>query len=390
MLRYISLFLISISTYQLSQAQRLLTKDEAIQLGLNNQLNLKAANLSVQQQQQLVKGAAGLENPEIFVEASPYEPLVFGAQQTFSMPGAYRNRRALQNERIRLAQLQLQGSQYDLKREILIGYLQLQYLVEKIKLLQYQDSIYQAIKIAAKRFFDAGQINKLEELTATTQADAVRNEFLRAEADLVSEKQIFRFFTNYTDSFTVESIENYLLVPAGDTLVNNIQQQILQQQIAISEKELKVVRSELLPQITVGVMFPTTKEYERPVGYQLGLSVPIWRRQNRGRIAAAQTSMEIARAQQELELIRLNARYRQAFINYRRDVQSLVYYNTTAIPQARSIIQTSQRLFDGGQLSYIESLRNLQAAFEIYINHLDTHRVLNETLIELNYLKGTL
>ena len=389
MLRYTGLILLLI-IFQSGEAQRLITKDDAVQMAFSNQRNLKAANLSVQQQEQLVNGAADIQNPQVFAEASPYEPLMLGVQQTFSLPGVYRNRKALQNERIRLAQLQLRGSQYDLKREVRLSYLQLQYLTEKERLIRYQDSVYQAIKVSSKRFFDAGQINKLEELQATTQADKVRNELVRIQADLAAEKQIFLFYTGYQDNFSVESIEIYVFVPQTDTLISNVQQQILQQQIAIGQKQLQAEKSELLPQIQAGVSFPTTQNYVRSVGYQVGITLPVWRRQNRSRIAAAQTGIEIAKAQQELEQQRLNAQYRQAVTNYQRELQSLTYYNNTALPQARAIVETSQRLFNGGQLNYIESLRNLQSAFEIFLNHLETHRAYNESVIQLNYLNGTL
>src|SRR5687767_16023139 len=126
MSRHFGLVFLTIFLYQFSSAQRLLSKEEAIQAALNNQRNLKAANLSLQQQEQLLKGAAGLENPQITAEASPYESLQLGVQQTFSMPGVYKNRKALQNERIRLAQLQLQGTQFDLKRAVLLSYQQVQ------------------------------------------------------------------------------------------------------------------------------------------------------------------------------------------------------------------------------------------------------------------------
>ena len=389
MLRIIAFIFLLIS-FQYSSAQRLITKEDAVQLSLNNQRNLRAASLSVQQQMQLLKGASAIQNPQVFAEASPYEPMVLGVQQTFSLPGVYRNRKALQNERIRLARLQLQGSQYELKRAVRISYLQLQYLVERQRLFKYQDSIYQAIKSSSKRFFDAGQINKLEELQSTTQADRVRNQLVRVNADLAAEMQIFLFYTGYTDTLVVEPIEMYALLQQADTLITNVQQQILQQQIAVGERELAVERSELLPQIQAGVLFPTAKEYERPVGYQVGVTIPIWVRQNHSRIAAARTGIEISRAQQELEQQRLNAQYRQALANYERELQSLSYFNDIAVLQARAIIETSQRLFHGGELNYIESLRNLQTAFQIFIDQLEVYRAYNEAVIQLNYLNGTL
>ena len=371
-------------------AQRSISRTEAVQLAFNNQRNLKAAGLTVQQQQQLLRSASQIQNPQVFAEASPYEPLVLGVQQTFSLPGVYKNRRSFQNQNIRLAQLQLQGSQYELKRAVLSSYLQLQFFHEKQKLLAWQDSLYQDLKISAKRFFDAGQINKLEELQSATQADRITNELERVRADLNAEMQIFLFYTGSVDSLSPEPLNRYDLIYQSDTAITNIQQQILQQQTAISESALKVERSELLPQVQAGVLFPATNEYERAIGYQVGVTIPIWIRQNRNRIAAAKTGIEIARAQQELEQQRLNAQYRQALANYRREAQSLSYFNNIALPQARLIIETSRRLFLGGELNYIESLRNLQTAFTIFTNHLDTHREYNEAVIQLNYLNGTL
>ncbi|MEJ7625223.1 MAG: TolC family protein [Ferruginibacter sp.] len=390
MLRNVFLFSILVCVHSSISAQRLVTRHEAVELSLNNQRNFKAADLNVQQQQQLLSGATGFDNPVIQLEASPYEPLVAGVQQSFNLPGVYRSRKALQNERIQLARLQLQGSQNDLKKEVRLSYTRLQYFTASLNLFRYQDSIYQAIKTASKRFFDAGQINKLEELQAASQADRIHNELVRIKMEQDAELQMFRFYTNLTDTFYVEQMEIYVSVFQTDSISNNIQQQIFEQQISIEQRQLTLQKAELLPGFTAGLLFPTTKTFERPVGYQVGISLPIYRKQNRSRIAAAQTGVEIARAEKELAAARLNARFLQALYNYRKEEQSLSYYSNTALPQARLIIETSQRLFQGGELNYIESLRNLQMAFATLNDHLETYRAYNEAAIELNYLNQTL
>lgn len=389
MLRYF-VFLLSFLFYFRSNGQRLITQDEAVQAATGNQRNLRAANLSAQQQVQLLNSAVQLQSPQLFVEASPYEGTVVGAQQTLSLPSVYQNRKSLQAQRLKLAQLQLLGSGYELKRDVRLSYLQLQYLRERERILQYQDSIYSAIKAASKRFFEAGQINKLEELQATSQADKVKNDLFRLLVEIRGEEQIFVFYTNIKGSFAVEALQNYNVIPLQDTTISNIQLQVLQQQIDVSQRALAVEKAELLPQFQGGVLFPTTTDYERPVGYQLGVTIPIWRKQNRSRIQAAQTGIEIARAQQELEQQKLNAQYRQALFNLQKEGQSLAYFNNTALPQARAIIETSQRLFSGGELNYIESLRNLQTAFDIFFNHVEAHKAYNEAVIQLSYLNGTL
>ncbi len=391
MIRYfVPVLFLSLSASVL-HAQPRISKEEAAVLALRNGSSLKAPNLSLQQQQQLLRGSAGMESPQLQYQLSPYdEGAQVGVQQTLSFPSVYRSRKLLHSERIRLAQLQLSGAAYELKNAVRISYLQLQYLTEKTKLLAFQDSIYSAIKTTSKRFFEAGQINKLEELQASTQADAIRNERQRSEAEREAELQLFRFYTGYRETFLTTEIEPYVFLPSSDTLLTNIQQQILQQQIAVNQGEVQVAKKSLLPELQAAVLVPTISQHERPIGYQFGLTIPVWQRQNRSRIAAANTGTAVAKAQSELEQLRLLAQYRQAFANFNKEVQSLAYYNNTALPQAQAIIETSQRLFQGGELNYVESLRNLATAFTIRNNYLETLRTYNETVIQLSYLNGTL
>lgn len=390
MLRYIARIFLALIICQQGYSQSLITTDASVKLALDNQRNIKAGMLAVVQQQQILNGVAGLDNPQLQFQASPYEPGVISVQQSFSLPGVYRTKRALQNERFYLAKLQLSGSIFELKKAVRLSYFQLQYLIARINLLTYQDSIYQAIKIASKRFFDAGQINKLEELQATSQADRIRNDLMNGEIELNTEKQIFRYYTNLTDSFSIEPIKTYTLSYPADSISNTIALQILQQQIIISQRELQLEKTGLLPQLTAGLLLPTTKNYVRPVGYQFGITLPIWAKQNRSRISAAKTGIEISKAEAELGQLRLNAQYRQALSIYQKESQRLSYFINTALPQAKAIIETAQRLFQGGELNYIESLRNLQIAFEIYNDHLEAHKAYSEAVIQLKFLNQTL
>jgi outer membrane protein, heavy metal efflux system len=368
--------------------QNLLSQEQAVRLSVANQRNLASAQLSITQQQQLLGSARNRNNPEVTFEVSPYEGPIIGIGQQFNLPGVGRTGRALQEQRIQLAQLQLRSSEIELKREVRLSYLQLQFISSRVNQLRFQDSIYQAIKTASKRFFDAGQINKLEELTATTQADRVRNDLNRTVIEYAAERQILQFLTGHTDTFSVEPLAMAIYAPIADSL-NPIQRQVLEQQVQISRAELSVERASLLPTLTGGLMLPLQKEYERAVGVNAGISVPIWRKQNRSRIAAAKTAVQITEAEKNLAVQRINAAYRQTLANISRDATSIDYYMNVALPQSRAIIETSQRLFQGGELNYIESLRNLFTAFEIQENYLNVLRSYNESVIQLNYITSS-
>lgn len=375
-------------------SQRLITNKEAIDLSLQNKINITPSTLELQHQQQLLKTVGGLDNPEVELEQSPYEGLLLGIQQRLRFPGVYANQKTLQKERIQLARLLIQLNENEIKRIVGNAYLQMQYLMARNALLISQDSLYQAIKSAAIRNFDAGQINKLQQLFAANEADKVRNELNRNINDLQTQQIAFAYLTNVNDSFNVEPLSSLLsdslLFNFSDSVGSTLQQQILQQQVNIAQQELKVQRGELLPEFTAGPLFPLSSDYSRAIGYRIGISLPLWARQNKARINAAKTGIELAEAQRERDKRNLLREYNIAYSNLIKEKTSLIYYNTIALNQAKEITETALRLFSAGEMDYIEALRNIITAFETKVNYVETLKNFNEAVIELKYLNGTL
>ena len=158
----------------------------------------------------------------------------------------------------------------------------------------------------------------------------------------------------------------------------------------VSQRELKVQKTSLLPSVTGGLLFPTTNDYTNFLGYQVGINIPIWVRQNKSRIAAANAGIEIARANQQNALQSLQNQLFISQVNLQKERASLRYFNTIALVQSDQIIETSRRLFDAGEIGYIESLRNITSAFETRINYLETLRNHNLAVLQINYLTGNL
>jgi outer membrane protein, heavy metal efflux system len=369
-------------------AQRTLSETEAVELALANARNINVANLNLKQQQQLLRGASGLANPQLTLEKSPYEPLIGGIQQQFDWPTVYGARKQLQQSQVRLAQSSINLNAMQVKRLVRIAYLQLQFVHERLAQLRYQDSIYKDIKTAAARNFQAGQINKLDELFAASQADRINNEMMRAVADLQQQQRTLQLLTGIGENVTPGKIAALPLPPLADSAYAHPQLRVLQQQLEVSQRALKLERAEILPSINAGVLLPLSSDYENFFGYQLGISIPIWTRQNRSRVAAANTGVELATANQQNAMQQLQNQLLINQVNVQKEQASLNYFNTIALQQSADIIETSRRLFGAGQISYIESLRNITTAFQTQINYLETLRNYNQAVIELNYITG--
>ena len=191
------------------------------------------------------------------------------------------------------------------------------------------------------------------------------------------------------DSFRA-NINDPVLLSLADTISNTIRPQILQQQVTISQQELKAERAELLPQINTGPLFGLENKNDRKQGWRFGVSIPLWFNQNRARIKAAQTGIQLAEAQRTREIQDLNRQYAVTFSQLLREQKSIQYFITIANQQAIDITQTAIRLYQGGQMNYIETIRNIITAFQTKTNYLEAIRNFNQALIELKYLNGSL
>lgn len=104
MFRYsIIVFLTGFISLQ-STAQQVLTENEAVAKALANNKNIQAASLQVKQQQQLLKSAINLPNPEFFLESPTGNFYTGSITQSFEFPTVYNNQYRLQKRQIGVAQ----------------------------------------------------------------------------------------------------------------------------------------------------------------------------------------------------------------------------------------------------------------------------------------------
>ena len=389
---YLIIFFCSLSISAV--AQRHIIGQEATNLALKNRINTTPAELELQQQQQLLKGSVGIDNPELEYEIDPYDPTVLGVIIPLRFPSVYLSRKGLQKERIKLSELLLRLNQNEINRLAQNTYAEVQFLTARAALLTQQDSLYQFIKNAAQRSFQAGQINKLEELFASNEANNVSNELQMVLNELAAQKKALAYLTNLNEEFTVDALQPFsvdsLLFAVSDSMPGTIQQQLLQQQIIISQKQLRVEKAELLPQVNTGPLFGLQNAHAgtKRLGLRVGVSVPLWFGQNRSRIKAAQTGIQLAEAQKNRELQNLQRDYQLTLSSVTRAQKSIAYYSNIATKQANEIMETALRLFEAGQVSYIEALRNIVTAYQTKAGYLETIRSYNQAVIELKYLTG--
>lgn len=377
-------------------AQSVLTETEAIRKALVNNKNINAASLQVKQQQQLLKSATNLPNPEFFWESPTGNFYTGSITQSIEFPSVYRNQYRLQKGQIAIAQKEKQLTEAELKFRVKLLYLEIQFTDSLVKQLYLQDTLYEKIKLSAVRQFNAGQIDYLQQIFAETQYGEIHNQYIQAIIRAKSVKAQLQWYTGVKEDFIVQPLtvsvssqQNYFL-PDSTILISNPSVQLLQQQQLNAIQNIALQKSKALPGLAFGYFNQgerDTKWYNR---FRFGITIPLWYGQYKSQINAAKTEQQVLQSKQEGLQQELSLQAINAGGEMQTNRQSLQYYQQTGLPKAREIIITSQRFFASGEIDFISLLRNSNDAYNIYQKYLEAIRNYNQSVINYQYLIGQL
>ena len=381
----------------LALAQNVLTADEAVVVALKNSPAVKASGLVVRQNEQLVRSARTIPNPDITLDSPSGTFYTLGVQQSFRFPTVYTQQAKLQQQQTVLAQKEKVVTENDLNYRIRTVYLNAQYADAYLKQLQSQDSVYAQIAVAAKRNFEAGTIDKLALIFAETQAADLRNQVAVASQELtMAKRQLMLFMNNGQGTNEQFAILPLLHLPFANLsltdseISKNPLVEAAKQMEVINQKTIEVEKANALPGFMVGYYNQSTRETNLGYRWRVGVSIPLWAGQYKSRIAAAQTGQEVARQRTEAQTQLLSVDLQAAQGEVVKFQNSLNFYETVALQQANDIINTARRFFESGQTDYINFLRTTNDAYQIRLRYLETMRSYNQSILTINYLKGTL
>lgn len=352
----------------------------------------RSAALQVQQQQQLLPAAAALPDPLVTAESPTGDFYTIGVTQSFALPGVYRRQKALQQAQIARSESAVVMTQQEVKYQTALAYNDLQYQLALAEQLRRQDSLLQDIATAAERMFRQGQTDVVASQYARLQATALRAQLRQAGQNVVIAESRLQALTGIAGRIVPEPLSRQLPLPGAtgtdSSWQNNPALQTLRQETRIAEQQVEVEKSRGLPQFTLGYL--NQGERDSPVGnrFNVGLSVPLWRRRYDAHIAAAQTGVEVARQNLAAQSLALDVAMRQALGEVEKARLALDEYEQNVLPAARSMADASRRLYEGGLTDLVSYLRNRKDALEVELAYLDLIRSRQIMGMEVQYLEG--
>ncbi|MES2827732.1 MAG: CusA/CzcA family heavy metal efflux RND transporter [Bacteroidota bacterium] len=392
-----------------SKAQQVepLRLDSAISMALKQNIQLKTSRLSIEQSRSLQKSAVDIPKTELLLTQDPTSggnmDNSLGISQNIAWPGLYKNNRKLLNQQTILAERTNLSLESEITRNVKNAWYSYLLNRETVRVLKYQDSIYNNFVRKAEIRLKAGETSKLELISATTKFQEVQALKTSAEAELKNSEYTLKQLLNMDGTLMVAEDNLIAAMPVTTTIdpLVNPQTRVELQNIEVASARLAVERSKSLPELIVGYnqqllisgfnpanISRTYSPGTRIAGIQFGVAVPIFNGANRSRINAEKIGIEIAKSNLENTRSQVSLAYNQELEHYNTFRKLVDYYKSSGLKLADEQSRIAQVSFNLGEIGYMEYIQHIAGAVQTKLAYIEALSQLNQSVIQLQYLKG--
>lgn len=392
-------------------AQRAVTLDDCLRIATENNLTLKSGRIAVERAKDLQGTAFDLDKTSISLSqdptggGSPDNALTFS--QTFAFPTLYGTKRKALREETSLEAKRLDMTRNELQKAVAKEYYNLLYELERRRILTRQAALYRRFQFLADAKLKYGEAGKLEWMNAKRLNRENEIALKNIERDVETATVRLQQWLNTGEKLTPQDTALTAIAITDDELnafnaAATPLGAVLSQQQKVADQNVKVARQGFLPDISVAASAQLLIKGWNPydvdrsrfekgnfMGFEVGLSVPLFYGGQRARLKAAKHDAEIAKTQTAERLSDLRRQYIEARNEFLKARASLDYYQKQGASEADEIERISQEAYEKGAISYIEYIQNLQTAVDIHNSHATAVNDFNQAAINIKYLNGT-
>jgi len=394
-------FMLGICGY--AKAQTPISLQAAIDTAVKNSAVVKLANLKAEYARQLVSTAADLPKTSLNGEYGQFNSSYYdnriALSQSFAFPMVYKRQkdvlRADYNSSLIAANLKVS----DVKRTVTQLYTGYQLLKRRERLLIESDSLYgNFYRIAALRL-NSGESNLLEKITAEQQQLDIHLQLNELRQELQSLLIQFRFVLNSPTAYVPDTQENgsgiALLVDTAYFSTNSVLQ-LYQAQIEAEKSRIRLERSRLGPDLSVGINNTTIQgvgadnrsytQQSRFTSVQAGLAIPVFSGAQRARLKSSRTALKLLEEEASWTRYKQQAELKQLTGRYLALQERITLYEKTGLPNAKATRSIAMKQFSQGEINYLEYVLLLNQATAIDVKYLDALQQQTDIILQLNFI----
>lgn len=402
----ITVFVLALTGFTANaQTKRLSSVNDAINIALQNNQLIKAADLEIGARNVLKKTAGEMPKLDFNTQLGQYNSIkfdfAFEVSQTIPFPTLFGARKGLINAEIKSKELQKNLTLLELKNQVRTYYYQILYLQHNQRQLVQLDSLYNDFTDIAKLRYKTGDTKKIDISTAEAKQGEINLLLKQNQVYLAQAITDLKTVMNTKDDFIIAEsgafkplqIDNLL---DSNTVANHPTVQSLYQDAIIAAQNKKVEQSQGLPDFSLGYVnqsligFQDINGTEKFFGggnrfgsVNIGIAIPLSYRATKARMKSLDYQKQAAEANAQRQRKVLAMQLQNALLQYKQDIQQYDYFKQKALPNAHEIVGAAQLGYKAGDIAYIEYLLALQTATDIRLNYLKSIQQLNQSVINI-------
>jgi heavy metal efflux system protein len=378
----------------LSNSQKVVSLNEAIELAYQNNLGLKTAILEIDKSNVLVGTYKDIPKTDFHygydqnnIDENGNALHVIGSSQAFKLPTVYQAQKEVKEAQVDIQKSVVEINKASLAKEVSKAYYAVLYYQELVVAHEFLDSLYQTFELAAAKKYSLGEGNNLEKITAAAKRRNIKSNLNYAQKNQQKAISILKQWMQTDDNIIVSADDEDLQLPMlnlEDHPLIEYQKQLLKR----SQMESALSDKQKLPEFNITVFggLGSVADFKIYPGVQAGISLPLWNKNYKAQAEAAQIDTEIKVLDIANQKIALQNSYEQLLVDYTIYKDAIVLYEDSGKGFREELITTAEKSFKNGEIDYFQYIQSLENAAEIKINFLFNMYMFNQVLIELNYL----
>ena len=395
--------LLVIININITNAQKSITLNQAIDEALKNNLSVKNQQLKIIYQQKINKTAASISQANLLNEAGQFNSIYYdtklGITQSFNFPTVYIQQQKIVQEELKAASTSLAAKEIELSKNVKQIFYSILILQQKQKLLLQTDSIYVEFLKKSNLRLKTGESNGLENASAESMQGTIHLQLNGINQEIEIALLKLQLLLNTTD--VVMPYAESLILKLNTTndssaFQNHPSLQLFFHQKKIAAGNTRIEKAKLLPEISIGYFNTSIKGTGADNGFytssnrfhsiQFGVGIPLFFNAQRYRIKAACIQQQMANNNFKNYFNDLKNEWNTAWIRYYNNLQNIEYYEKKANPNANLMATTAQLQFNNGMINYLEWVMIMNQSIAIQNNYLESLQSLNESIITIQYL----
>ncbi len=390
----IIMLLVLVPSFTTIAQSKELTMEDAVNIALQNNKEIKAFILRVDEQKALIPSAIELDKTTFTfgtdqnnIADNGYPLNVWGVSQSINFPTLYSAGQKAKRIEYSIAETNLNIKTESLIKQVSLSYVELQVINEKLNIYESIDSLYLSILKGATVRNSKGDITNLDLLTIKAKQQQIKTQLNEIKYSRENALAKLKTLMGSDSSFVVS--QDVSVLPLTEKAIELspffLWLKYLEAQSVVN---ISIEKNKLMPDISFNCFLGTNshenaKEY---YGFEAGLSIPIFFNAQKAKIKASKFAMNATKNLAEYEVQLLKMKQKELLSSRLKLRELLDYYDETGSNLFNEITRTARLSFENGEIDFLKFATTTETALQIRLDYLKNLLDYTSVTLEINYI----